>query len=63
MIKADLHIHTDISDGSLSTEEVIKKSKRKGAYSYSNNKSRHSKRIKRSCRTRKEIQYCSYSRR
>ena len=24
MIKADLHIHTDISDGSLTTEEVIK---------------------------------------
>ena len=30
MIKADLHIHTDISDGSLSTEEVIKKAKEKG---------------------------------
>lgn len=24
MIKADLHIHTDISDGSLTTEEAIK---------------------------------------
>lgn len=30
MIKADLHIHTDISDGSLSTEEVIKNAKEKG---------------------------------
>ena len=29
MIKADLHIHTDISDGSLSTEEVIKNAKEK----------------------------------
>ena len=27
MIKADLHIHTDISDGSLTTEEAIKKKK------------------------------------
>ena len=24
MIKADLHIHNDISDGSLTTEEAIK---------------------------------------
>lgn len=30
MIKADLHIHTNISDGSLTTEEVIKKAKEKG---------------------------------
>ena len=30
MIKADLHIHTDISDGSLTTEEVIKKAKENG---------------------------------
>ena len=30
MIKADLHIHTDISDGSLTTEEVIKLAKEKG---------------------------------
>lgn len=30
MIKADLHIHTDISDGSLSTEEVIKEAKENG---------------------------------
>lgn len=30
MIKADLHIHTDISDGSLTTEEVIKIAKEKG---------------------------------
>ena len=30
MIKADLHIHTDISDGSLNTEEVIKQAKEKG---------------------------------
>ena len=27
MIKADLHIHTDISDGSLTTEEAIKMAK------------------------------------
>lgn len=30
MIKADLHIHTDISDGSFTTEEVIKLAKEKG---------------------------------
>ena len=30
MITADLHIHTDISDGSLSTEEVIKEAKENG---------------------------------
>ena len=30
MIKADLHIHTDISDGSLTTEEVIKQAKENG---------------------------------
>ena len=30
MIKTDLHIHTDISDGSLSTEEVIKEAKENG---------------------------------
>lgn len=30
MIKADLHVHTDISDGSLTTEEVIKNAKEKG---------------------------------
>ena len=30
MIKADLHIHTDISDGSLTTEEVIKLAKENG---------------------------------
>lgn len=29
MIKADLHVHTDISDGSLTTEEVIKIAKEK----------------------------------
>lgn len=30
MILADLHIHTDISDGSLTTEEVIKLAKKNG---------------------------------
>lgn len=30
MIKADLHVHTDISDGSLTTEEVIKLAKENG---------------------------------
>ncbi|MGL5313391.1 MAG: PHP domain-containing protein [Peptostreptococcaceae bacterium] len=30
MIKADLHVHTDISDCSLSTEEVIKLAKKNG---------------------------------
>ena len=30
MIKADLHIHTDISDGSLTTEEAIKLAKENG---------------------------------
>ena len=30
MIKADLHIHTDISDGSLTTEEIIKQAKENG---------------------------------